>query len=216
MKEYCPYCDKMTDAEVRDIKKKHIIRKDEIESIDKAVFCKECNKRIYSREYDVKNMEKAYNEYRKRHNILSPDEIKLFRKRYSISQRDLAQIMGCGEITITRYENGMLPDKVHNKLLLHFMDESVFLDEVQRSMLSSQKKHKIIEKLSNTELLVLGGILVFTYVYFQNKAEEHNKEDKRVFEKLISKNRSDTYEIPCRSFSDCVSSYTDNLAIGVA
>ena len=68
-------------------------------------------------EYDDDNLRKAYAEYRTRHGLLQPHEIKAIREKYGISQVNFARIIGVEDKTITRYENGSLQDEAINNLI---------------------------------------------------------------------------------------------------
>lgn len=60
--------------------------------------------------------------YRQRHGLLLPREIRQLRRRYHLSQRSLAELLGLGLATIPRYESGALQDDAHDSLLRCFAD----------------------------------------------------------------------------------------------
>ncbi|MDD3802762.1 MAG: type II toxin-antitoxin system MqsA family antitoxin [bacterium] len=148
MKEYCFKCDDMMDAIVKKKKEAFKIKGEPIEILNEVLFCKKCNSEMSNEEYDSKSLERAFAEYRKRHNILSPKEIKSIREKYKISQKDFALILGFGEITITRYENGMIPDKPYSELIKMMENKANFLKALKESRLSDKEKSRIIEKMS--------------------------------------------------------------------
>lgn len=57
------------------------------------------------------------NEYRRKFNLLTTDEICKIREKYGISQSDLCLILGWGAKTITRYESHQIQDKAHDTIL---------------------------------------------------------------------------------------------------
>lgn len=57
------------------------------------------------------------NAYRKVMQLLTTDEIANIRKKYSISQADLASLLGWGGKTITRYEGHQVQDVAHDTIL---------------------------------------------------------------------------------------------------
>src|SRR4051794_38976260 len=75
--------------------------------------CIRCVKGVNDRALDSKNIQDAYGLYRRNHHIITPDEIRSMRESYGLSQRSLGALLGWGEITIHRYENGNLPDDAH-------------------------------------------------------------------------------------------------------
>ena len=58
-----------------------------------------------------------YEEYRRRHGLLTPREITETRKRYGMSPETFAKALGMSPATIYRYEGGALQDEVHDTLL---------------------------------------------------------------------------------------------------
>lgn len=58
-----------------------------------------------------------YDIYRQRHNIIFPAEIVALREKYGLSQKNLALLLGLGEITVHRYEGGALAEVAPSKLL---------------------------------------------------------------------------------------------------
>jgi DNA-binding transcriptional regulator YiaG len=58
-----------------------------------------------------------YNEYRRRHKMLTPTEIVAIRKRYALSHEAFAKILGMSPATLYRYEGGALQDDVHDNLI---------------------------------------------------------------------------------------------------
>lgn len=57
------------------------------------------------------------NEYRKKMNLLTSDEIINIRTKYGISQSDLCLLLGWGAKTITRYETHQVQDNAHDTIL---------------------------------------------------------------------------------------------------
>src|ERR1700684_607030 len=73
--------------------------------------CSKCGQDVFDKELDGGNLRKAYDIYRAAHGIITAEEIGLLREKYGLSQRGLGNLLGWGEVTIHRYENGSLPDE---------------------------------------------------------------------------------------------------------
>ncbi len=114
---FCPNCEEYTEATPGVEKEVYNVRGEPIEVEAEIVTCQKCGTKIFDEERDSRNLEKAYSHYRKKHNLLLPDEIRTIREKYSLSQRALSRLLGWGEITIHRYENGAIQDNVHNNFL---------------------------------------------------------------------------------------------------
>src|SRR5262249_52158615 len=71
------------------------------------------------------------------HTLLQPEEIRFIREQYGVGQRAFSRILGWGEVTLHRYENGALQDEAHNNELLLVRDPRNF------QVLLERNKHKL-------------------------------------------------------------------------
>ena len=78
--------------------------------------CTVCNESVSADEEDAFELAKA--QYRLRHSIFSGEELRSFRNHYGLNQVELASILGWGVASISRYENGTLPESSHNILFM--------------------------------------------------------------------------------------------------
>ena len=93
---------------------------------------------------------KLYNEYRKLNSLLLPEEIKSIREKYGVTQVEFAQILGLGDKTITRYENGSLQDTAQNNLIkIVGRNPEEFLKLLKEcKKVSKEKINELSEKIS--------------------------------------------------------------------
>jgi len=113
----CPNCEEYTEATLGVEKEVYNVRGEPIEIEAEVVICQKCGEKIFDEERDSRNLEIAYDHYREKHNLLSPDEIRTIREKYGLSQRSLSRLLGWGEITVHRYESGAIQDNVHDSTL---------------------------------------------------------------------------------------------------
>lgn len=66
---------------------------------------------------DVDPAELAFAKYREQKGLLSPTEVKSIRKRFRLSQKSFAALLGMSEATINRYEGGGLQDEAHDQAI---------------------------------------------------------------------------------------------------
>lgn len=156
MEKYCEECGR--DVETKVIKKKETydVCGESVEVDAEVLVCVDCGEEFYSEELDNATLVRAYNEFRRRHKLLLPEEIKKIREQYGLSQRGFAKLLNWGDKTICRYENGSIQDKAHNSLLLflrepenmkrYLTENEVALNEKQKSKLLS-----IVERLEQNE-----------------------------------------------------------------
>lgn len=66
----------------------------------------------------------GYEKYREVKGMLSPERIKAWRREYDLKQAEVTSLLGWGEVTLGRYENGSLQTEAHDKRLAELMDPS--------------------------------------------------------------------------------------------
>ena len=64
-------------------------------------MCAECGEELFCEKLDSATLVNAYNEYRRRHKLLLPEEIKKIREQYGLSQRSFAKLLNWGDKTIS-------------------------------------------------------------------------------------------------------------------
>lgn len=146
MKKYCEECGKEVETKVISKKETYEVLGENIEVQAQVLVCADCSAEFYCEELDDATLTNAYNEYRKKHKLLLPTEIKQIRELYGLSQRGFAKLLNWGDKTIHRYENGSIQDKAHNSLLLFLRtpeNMKFYLSENENSL---DEKH--LSKLS--------------------------------------------------------------------
>ena len=124
--KFCLKCGKEVETTIKDKKETIEVKDIPIEITSKVHYCNECGFELWDDQADNRNLLKAYTKYRKIKGLLSPAQIKKIRKKYGLSQKTFAKVLGLGEKTITRYENGSLPDMAQNYLIMLMDDPSNF------------------------------------------------------------------------------------------
>ncbi len=117
---YCETCDTTLDeSETLSETRAHIgqVRGEEITVEMPVRICAICQSLINDTALDTALDIAIYDVYRARHNIVFPAEIVTLREKYGLSQKNLALLLGLGEITVHRYEGGALADVAPSKLL---------------------------------------------------------------------------------------------------
>lgn len=124
--EFCVECgsyniDYVTRPEVVDV------RGDEITVNASYWVCKDCSVEFENLCEGNDYLAEAYEIYRKKYNMLAPQDIKALRIKYGLTQGELAQILGWGLATLSRYEKGSLQDFAHDKILKLLKQEPITL-----------------------------------------------------------------------------------------
>jgi putative zinc finger/helix-turn-helix YgiT family protein len=139
--DICPECEAERDLQYVELAETINIRGEEITVPSRQFYCPAGNHYFESLEDGEEKIQHAYREYRNRKGLLQPEEIKALRKKYNLSQRDLAQFLDFGEITIQRYESGAIQNGSHN-------DSMVSIQEVDTyKVIFKRKKNNLPNKL---------------------------------------------------------------------
>lgn len=118
----CPKCGAVSETIVEKRTESYPVKGDPISILANVRVCLACGQDVYDRDLDSQNLQLAYDEFRQKHHVISPAEICSMRQNYGLSQRGLGTLLGWGEVTIHRYENGSLPDDAHNQVLYFIQD----------------------------------------------------------------------------------------------
>lgn len=123
MKKFCEECGKEVETKIAVKAEIYDVCGEPIDVEARVLVCAECGEELFSEELDNDTLTSAYNEYRRRHKLLYPEEIKKIREQYGLSQRSFAKLLNWNVKTVRRYENGSIQDKVHNNLLLALREQ---------------------------------------------------------------------------------------------
>lgn len=82
-----------------------------------ARFDDETDQPIYDAELDERATEMARQAYRNDMGLVSPVDLKRFRDKFGLSQRDLTELTGLSVKTVALYEAGAFPSEDDNKML---------------------------------------------------------------------------------------------------
>lgn len=100
MRKYCDECKKEVETKIITKRETYDVCGEAIEVDARVLVCAECGEEFYSEELDSATLVRAYNEYRRRHKLLLPEEIKKIREQYGLSQRSFAKLLNWGDKTI--------------------------------------------------------------------------------------------------------------------
>ena len=152
MKAICPNCEKETEIALIRGKETVRVRGEPVEVDSEYSKCAECGEEFENtRGYD--SLEAAYREYRRQHNLLQPEDIQGWRKRYGVTQKELSQLLGWGDATLSRYENGALQSEANEKMLRLVMEPHNLLKLIEESpgALPTDKHRRLVKELGAAE-----------------------------------------------------------------
>lgn len=153
MKRYCEECRREVKTKIIAKKERYNVCGESVEVDAEVLVCADCGAEFFCEELDSATLSSAYKEYRRRHKLLFPDEIKKIREQYALSQRSFAKLLNWGDKTIFRYENGSIQDKAHNSLLLFLKDPENMRNYLTENevMLDERQKAKLLAIVDNLQ-----------------------------------------------------------------
>jgi putative zinc finger/helix-turn-helix YgiT family protein len=159
----CPSCGKESEWELLRRSEVFEVRGENIKIENELYRCGICGTEFLDMNSEFDPFDLAYREYRRRKGMIQPEQIKDFRKKYGLSQKELSSLLGLGEVTLSRYENGSLQDEVHDKLLSLAM-EPINLKKllVKKRFLFQKDKFDSICDILNQQIVSEG----FYYQFF--------------------------------------------------
>lgn len=176
---FCPYCEK--DQKIISLEKSEIlhVKGEPVKYVAKVYKCTFCKGEFTTTELEEENFVKAYDLYREKHHLVTPEKIKKIRKNYELSQKDFSRFLGWGEITIHRYESGGLQDNAHNDLLILVEDpqNALKIFEQNKDRLDihvASRLEKRIEELIGAEKSTIAFPLSYSLFYRELKPTIEN------------------------------------------
>lgn len=149
MTGFCPHCEKERELTASRRVVEYEVRGERIEVQVPHLSCSVCGEKFEPPDEAHDPLEAAYDEYRRRHKLIQPDDIREFRHSIGLTQKELSRLLGWGAVTLSRYENGALQDDAHDKALrLAMHPESLLRLLHDRSdVLSIEGFHRLAARL---------------------------------------------------------------------
>lgn len=146
---FCPHCEEEREYTVSPKNETLTVKGENIAFTAEVAVCHSCGKEVFSSDLDAVALGRAYDEYRKRHGLLLPSEVKKIRESYGLSQRAFSRLLNWGEVTIHRYETGSIQDQSHNDMLVLLRDPNNMktLLERERNKLTPQEITRLEARL---------------------------------------------------------------------
>ena len=149
MKGICPNCEKETTLERIHREEVFDIRGEPVKVEVHLFKCEECGEEFEDPQASYDPIEEAYRIYRSRKGMVQPEEMRAFRRKYGLTQKELGELLGWGGATLSRYENGALQSEAHDQLLKLVMQPENLLQLVSSKpeVFDPEKRKKISGRL---------------------------------------------------------------------
>lgn len=159
MKEtmYCPMCESEQMFHRETVREEYEVRGEKIVLDVPRLICATCSEPVIDESFGDPMLH-LYAEYRRRHGLLTPGQIRAIREKYSLSQDAFAALLGTSPATLARYEGGSIQDKAYDQLLRACDSPTFMRDLISREAesLSARQRRAVesaLQKLEVDEIL---------------------------------------------------------------
>ena len=150
---YCLECRKTVNADVVERKETFTVRGEAFEVLTHMAICPQCSQDLYDDELDANTQRLVFDQYRQKHGLLSPVEIREVRERYGLSQKAFSRLLGFGEVTIHRYEMGSIQEKAQDLLIRQAADPEFMQRRYEENPDAVSSREKGVFEKRLTDLL---------------------------------------------------------------
>lgn len=155
-KVFCEECRRDVDFIVNDKQMVGIIKGETYEYTGKVAYCIDCESEIYVDEVNDFNLRALYDEYRKKNDIISLDEVLKICSKYGIGKRPLSLLLGWGEQTFSRYCDGDIPTKQYSDILKKIYEDPFFYNQILEENKNNLKTEIAYKKSKMTVEQLIG------------------------------------------------------------
>ncbi|WP_281681904.1 type II TA system antitoxin MqsA family protein [Lactobacillus gallinarum] len=115
------------------------IRGHEIEITAPARFDDQTHEVIPDLKMDDQAAKLALEKFRQIYGVVSPEKMKNLRKKWNLSQRKFAKVLGWSPSTVALYETGAIPNVSNNRLLKILIKD----DKVMKEFIEDSQKNEM-------------------------------------------------------------------------
>jgi DNA-binding transcriptional regulator YiaG len=111
-------------------------------------FYEDAGQRFTTDETDEINLIQVYNQYREKHNLPFPDDIRAIREKYQLPATKMSEVLGFGINVYRQYESGEVPSQSNARLIQLANDPEEFRKLVLLSGAFGEKElEKVLKKV---------------------------------------------------------------------
>ncbi|MBW6535520.1 MAG: DUF4065 domain-containing protein [Mariniphaga sp.] len=132
--------------------RKMIYRKESFDVLFHFYRCEDSGEQFEDEHFSKLNYNQVVNQYRVRHRIPFPEQIKEIRLKYGLSAAKMSEVIGMGANSWRNYEGDEVPSKVHANLIQMISEPEYFKDYIEKYCeLGEKDREKIVKQLKKLE-----------------------------------------------------------------
>ncbi len=192
----CPVCDSIHTLEKRKRETQGIVKGEIVTYEEIYYLCPLANEdenEFVSAAIMDNNLLKARDAYRREKGLLTSSEIAEIRKFYDVTQSEFSNLLGWGDVTVTRYESKSIQDETYDNLMRMARENSLFALqslEKHRAKFTEDKyqkiRKKIVERIEESGIQYLKVQEIKSIYLLYNNENEYNGNKLLNLEKLAS------------------------------
>lgn len=161
---FCEVCRKRESYDEIVVQMVATLRGKEYTYVGREAHCTECGSIMYVPSINDSNLEALYDVYRQENHIISLKDVREIPGKYAIGKRPLSQLLGWGELTLSRYINGDVPTRQYSDILTRIYNDPKYYSELletNRGNIAEQayaKSRKAVDALIHDPALSFGNI----------------------------------------------------------
>lgn len=156
MEKYVDMKSPLTGGKVKEVSTTEVkeFRKEKFLVHVRYYLCEDTGEQFTTTEQDTLQFNELYSQYRIRHGIPFPDEIKEIRIRYGLNYSQITRILGFGTNQYAKYENGEVPSESNGKMIAAVRDKNVILGLLKgcKNTFQPSEYHRILTSISMSNL----------------------------------------------------------------
>jgi len=155
LRAFCPECRQDVKYSVKENQETAELKGEVYEFTSHTAYCEKCGGEIYVAELEDANLKALYDAYRRRHDIISLEDIMVIPEKYNIGKRPLSLLLGWGEQTFSRYYDGDMPTKQYSEVLKQiYADPAYYLSLLEKSKDNLKSNKAYVKSKAAAEMLL--------------------------------------------------------------
>lgn len=158
MMTFCESCHDMVAYSIQNVMMEKEVKGKLLRFEGRKAYCPSCENELFVSELHDYNLEQLDIAYRKSENLITISEIQQLLEKYDIGKRPLANLLGWGEITLTRYVDGAIPTRSYSDRLYALLNDSAAMayllsaNKEAISELAYKKSKKAVDLIKEAQL----------------------------------------------------------------
>lgn len=150
---FCETCNQDRAYTITETQMKYKVKNENFLIVGKKAYCSFCGDEVFDFDIEQENQEKAFHQYRLKHNLLQPNEITEIRSKYNLSSEEFSVLLGFKPKTISRFERGTIQTQSQNEkiALCDSIDNMKKFIEENKNRLPDDLTTKVLDVISNLQ-----------------------------------------------------------------